>query len=332
VEHQTLGEPAKLSTYNTAEICNECQDAARAAESELVPVPPEHEELLRAARALLDNGIENEDEIIPTLVLAANVGQMPRLEYIRDELAKAGRDSKARAELDGQLYSVSGGWIMSSGRVVDGVPLVRRALLRITGFKDKGGHIEEIAIDVFKRSVTHEEVGKWYEWYLKQENLDYDLNDLSRGVVAYKTDNREFFRLIARPEERSVDTDGRILPITEGIRKFPHPPAVAGMYKGLRGLMAFAEPNTLLSGRLRGPDFKPHNLVPACVAWYLGGRRALIRRPEMIPQVAKMLNQHLLAPCGKGPLPDPSPVWRDTEKVDAALLRFEGAIRGGSTC
>jgi len=191
---------------------------------------------------------------------------------------------------------------------VDGVPLVRRAPLWITGAKDKGGHIEEIAIDVFKRSVTCEEVGKWYEWHLKQEKHDYDLNDLSRAVVAYKTDNQEFFRLIARPEERSVNTDGRILPITVGVRKFPHLQAVAGMYEGLRGLMAFTEANTLLRGRLRGPVFKPHNLVPACVAWYVGGRRTLIGRPEMIPQVAKMLNEQLLAPCGKDPLPDQSPV------------------------
>jgi hypothetical protein len=286
---------------------------------------------LRAARALLDDGIENEDEIIPTLVLAANVSQMPRLEDIRDELVKAGRESKARAELDSQLYSVSGGWMWSSGRVVDGVPLIRRAPLWITGAKDKRGQIEEIAIDVFKRSVTCEEVGKWYEWYLKLVKHDYDLNDLSRGVVAHKTDNQEFFRLIARPEERSVDPDGwRFLPITKGVRKFPHPQAVAGMYEGLRGLMAFTEPNTLLRGRLRGPVFNPYNLVSACVAWYVGGRRALIGRPERIPQVAKMLNEQLLAPCGNGPLPDQSPVWRDTEKVDAALLRFEAAIRGES--
>lgn len=167
---------------------------------------------------------------------------------------------------------------------------------------------------------------------MKQEKLDYDLNELSRGEVAYKTDNQEFFRLIARPEERSVDPDGwRILPITEGVREFPHPQAVARMYEGLRGLMAFTEANTLLRGRLRGPAFNPHNLVSACVAWYVGGRRALIGRPEMIPQVAKMLNEHLLAPCGKGPLLDQSPVWRNTEKVAAALLRFEGAIRGEST-
>src|ERR671912_185304 len=105
-------------------LCDRCQ---RAEHDGTAISEPEHQELLRAARALLDNGIENEDEIIPTLVLAANVGQMSHLEHIRDELAKAGRESKARGELVDELYSVSGGSVMSSGRVVDGVPLVQRA-------------------------------------------------------------------------------------------------------------------------------------------------------------------------------------------------------------
>jgi hypothetical protein len=324
-----LEEPPKLRTTRQSDICEKCEEELAGGEEPL----QEHKELFRAARALLDNGIENEDEIIPTLVLAANVSQMPHLKHIRDELAKAGGDSKARNELDGQLYSISGGWVWSSGRVLDGVPLVRRAALWINGVEDEGGHIEEVVIDVFKRSVVHEEVGKWYEWYLKLKGADYDLNDLSRGVVAYKNHN-EFFRLIAQPEERSMDTDGYYLPTTERVRKFPHPQAVAGMYEGLRDLMAFTETNTLLSGRQKGPGFKPHNLVPACVAWYVGGRRALIGRGEMRPQVAKMLNQHLLVPCGKVRLPERQnsspPIWRDTEKVEPALLRFEDAIRGES--
>jgi hypothetical protein len=125
-----------------------------------------------------------------------------------------------------------------------------------------------------------------------------------------------------------VDGHGHFLPVKEGVRKFPHPQAVTGTYEGLRGLMAFTETNTLLSGRLRGTKFKSHSLVTACVAWYVGGRQALIGRAEMRPRVTKILNQHLLEPCGKGPLPESSPVWRDTEKVAPALLRFEGAIRG----
>ena len=316
-----LEEPPKLRATRQSDICEKCEEELAGGEEPL----QEHKELFRAARALLDNGIENEDEIIPTLVLAANVGQMPHLEHIRDELAKAGRESKARAELVGQLYSVSGGLIMSSGRVVDGVPLVRRAPFWISVTRDKGEPIEEIAFDVFKRSVTHEEVRKWYEWYLNREGVDYDLNDLSRGVVAYKTDNREFFRLIARPEERSVDTDGRILPITEGVRKFPHPEAVAGLYHGLRDLIEFTEFPLLLAGRQSGPMLKPHNLVPACVGWYVADRGRRLEQRGALSQVTKILNEHLLAPRGEQPA---NSLARNIPKVERAVLRFEHAIKG----
>ena len=280
---------------------------------------------MRAARALLDNGIENEDEIIPTLVLAANVGQMPHLEHIRDELAKAGRESKARGELVDELYSVFGGLVMSSGRVVDGVPLVQRAPFRISVTRDKNEAIEEIAFDVFKRSVTHEEVAKWYEWYLKLEGLDYDLNELSRGVVVYKTDNRTFFSLIARPEEMSVDGHGHILPIKEGVRKFPHPQAVAGLYHGLRDLIEFTEFPLLLAGRQSGPMLKPHNLVPACVGWYVADRGRRLEQRGALSQVTNILNEHLLAPRGEQPA---NSLARNIPKVGPAVLHFEHAIKG----
>jgi hypothetical protein len=208
---------------------------------------------------------------------------------------------------------------------MDGVPVVRRAPFRISVTRDKNGAIEEIAFDVFKRSVTHEEVRKWYEWYLKLEGVDYDLNELSRGVVTYKTDNREFFSLIARPEEMSVDNHGHILPITEGVRKFPHPEAVAGMYKGLRGLLKFSELPPLLMGRQRGPTIKPHNLVPACVAWYLFERGRLLEEHRTISQVTKILDEHLLGPCGKEPAHS---ISKNLLKVKSDILHFEHSIQG----
>jgi hypothetical protein len=313
-----IDKPPKVA-YDGA-LCDRCRYNTNDSE-----VPEEYKELLRTAKALLDNGIENEDEIIPTLVLAANVGQMPHLEHIRDELAKAGRESKARGELVDELYSVSGGSVMSSGRVVDGVPLVQRAPFRISVTRDKNEAIEEIAFDVFKRSVTHEEVRKWYEWYLKLEGVDYDLNELSRGVVTYKTDNRKFFSVIARPEEMSVDGHGHILPIIEGVRKFPHPEAVAGLYHGLRDLIQFTEFPLLLAGRLSGPMLKPHNLVPACVGWYVADRGRRLKQRGALSQVTKILNEHLLAPRGEQPA---NSLARNIRKVRPAVLRFEHAIKG----
>ena len=128
-----LEEPPKLRATRQSNICEKCEEELAGGEEPL----QEHKELFRAARALLDNGIENELEIIPTLVLAANVGQMPHLELISDELAKAGRAREARSELVDELYSVFGGLVMSSGRVVDGVPLVQRTPVRISVIRDK---------------------------------------------------------------------------------------------------------------------------------------------------------------------------------------------------
>ena len=86
VEYAALGEPAKLSRYNTDEICNKCQEAKRAAQSVLVPVPPEYEKLVRAAKALFTNGIADEDAIIPTLVFAGASSEAPHLGRLWDSL------------------------------------------------------------------------------------------------------------------------------------------------------------------------------------------------------------------------------------------------------
>jgi len=143
-------------------------------------------------------------------------------------------------------------------------------------------------------------------------------------VVAYKTDNREFFRLIAWPEERSVDAHG-ILPLEVGVRKFPHPEAVTGMYEGLRSRMKFSAHPPILRGRLRGDSFKPHNLVPACVAWYLSERERLLEERGMISRVTKILDDHLLLPCGKEPAHS---IRKNLRKVKSDILHFEHSIQG----
>jgi hypothetical protein len=144
-------------------------------------------------------------------------------------------------------------------------------------------------------------------------------------VIAYKTDNRKFFSLIARPEEISVDGHGHILPIKEGVRKFPHPQAVACLYHGLRDLIEFTEFPLLLAGRLSGPMLKPHNLVPACVGWYVADRGRRLEQRGGLSQVTKILNEHLLAPRGEQPA---NSLARNIRKVGPAVLYFEHAIKG----
>jgi hypothetical protein len=322
-----------LRPSSTDVICDPCREAGREAEQ----VPSEHEDLFRAARALFDNGIENEDEIIPTLVLAANVSQMPHLERIRDGLAKAPRGSKDRAELNAQLYDCFGGLSVVLKSVEEGVPVIREAPFRIIGFRGEDEVVQEVAIDVFKRSATGTEISKWYEWILNRENLGYDL---SRGEIAYKyglsedqfayQGGSEFLRILARPEQRSVDQDGSIFPTTPEADMFPPPHVVAEHWEILRN----AGFGSRLAGKRQGRPFEARNLVPACVAWYVGERGAVIEQRAMRPKVTKLLNEHLFTPCGKDPVPDTRqnsshPIWRNTESVAPTILRLEHAIQSG---
>ncbi len=84
--------------------------------------------------------------------------------------------------------------------------------------------------------------------------------------------------------------------------------------------------------RQGGPPFKPDNLIPAVVAWFVGGRGKLLQRPGLRPGVAKMLNEHLLRPCGKLELPEDTwlssdTVWRDAGKVAEYVLRVDYELR-----
>src|SRR5687767_2680236 len=80
----TSRQAEKLSRYNREGVCEACQreEAVRHEETS-----PEHAELFRFARLLFDEGIEDEDQIIPTLVFAANLGEMPNLREVKDGLA-----------------------------------------------------------------------------------------------------------------------------------------------------------------------------------------------------------------------------------------------------
>ena len=69
------------------DLCDRCRVAEAAAEREPVPVPREHEELLRAARALLYNGFKAPQDIIPTVVFAVVSTGNPHLEELKDSLA-----------------------------------------------------------------------------------------------------------------------------------------------------------------------------------------------------------------------------------------------------
>jgi hypothetical protein len=88
-----------------------------------------------------------------------------------------------------------------------------------------------------------------------------------------------------------------------------------------------------LGSRERGRSFDPDSLIPAVVAWYVGGRGSAIKQHDLKPIVAKVLNENLIFPCYKLPFHDSG--WDSNEyrwelmnRVSQQILRIDNEIRG----
>jgi len=68
-------------------------------DSDTTPPEQRYDELLRAARVLLDAGVTDEGKIIPTLAFAARLWEVPYLRDIRDHLVEASEEPERWIEL-----------------------------------------------------------------------------------------------------------------------------------------------------------------------------------------------------------------------------------------
>lgn len=210
---------------------------------------------------------------------------------------------------------------------IDGVPILRLQPFTMTGVANEQGYVEEVAIDVFMRSVQAERMVRTYEWLLERYNTEIDP---IRGDISYKL-HEDFIRIVARPETMSVDAaDGRILALRSGPPRLPDPLIVAGMYRVLKGSQSpgmFKGFRSVLAGRERGKPGGADILVPACVGWYVAGRGDLSGQTEERRQVVRILNRELLGPCGKEHQGESSSrFWRDVRNVSDAIERLERAL------
>jgi hypothetical protein len=305
-------------------VCEACQ---REEVATGVEVPSEHAELFRFARLLFNAGIEDEDKIIPTLVFAANLSEMPHLRKLRDSVAAVDDQGENWEDLRGQ-FSYFFDKMVSLPDTIDGVPILRLQPITMTGITNEQGNLGEVAIDVFMHSAQAEEVVGAYEWFLKRYNTKIDA---IRGDISYKL-HEDFIRIVARPETMSVDAaDGRILAPRSGPPRLPDPLIVAGMYRVLKGSRSqgmFRGYRSVLAGRERGNRSGADILVPACVGWYVAGRGDLSGQTEERRRVVRILNRELLVPCGKDfRAESSSQFWRDVRNVSDAIGRLERALQ-----
>jgi hypothetical protein len=318
-----LTEPVTLRLGQVGEVCDKClEEAATGLEA-----PPEHAQLFRVARLLFKAGVEDENQIIPTLVFAANLGEMPHLREVKDGLAALTNEDRKWKDLSFRVSRSFDNMVVLSDSI-GGVPILRLAPCSVIGVTDEQGSIEEVAIDVFMRSVQEEKVAGIYERFLARHNAEIDP---TRSNISSKL-HEDFIRIVARPEAISVDAaDGRILPLRSGPPRLPDPLIVAGMYgvlKGSRSAGKFKGFRSVLAGRERGKPGRADILVPACVGWYVAGRGDLSGQTEERRRVVRILNQELLGPCGKGSQEESAPrFWRDVRNVSDAIERLERALQ-----
>lgn len=165
--------------------------------------------------------------------------------------------------------------------VVDGVLILERAPVAI---KVWGGSEPEVWIEIMPRSkpTTPEEVASSYERAMQEQAVPFH-EDRAISMDCILTEHH--LRLILKPVFVGMYISDR--PPRE---PFPSPALVEDSCRGhLEGSMG-----KRLKARVRGGPWKPDNLVPAIVAFFLRTHGGMDGRKE----INRLLNEHVLRDTG----------------------------------
>lgn len=162
--------------------CGECHERLRSGEVLRIcepwdanPTPPDekYRELFRAAQTIWRAGIENENQIIPTLAFAARSFELQNLSVMRDQLAEAEKGSEKWMDLKGTVRRAFD--TLEILRVHNGVPIIysRPFKLRAHTYPETG-IVEKVVIEVYRRSVKGEKIAEWYDTLLSKHSVSYE--------------------------------------------------------------------------------------------------------------------------------------------------------------
>jgi hypothetical protein len=290
--------------------------------------------VLWAAQALLDNDYGHPQEIIPTVVFAAVSAEDHRLEDLAESLATNEWESEQARRLRDRFA-----WVFEGHSIwtfVDGIPVIRQDPIQLGAIhKDGDKDIERIIIDMVDVSAKPEQVAERYKGFLDSLGLDASYTEeIEEGEIGWQI-GPGIIHMIVYPSLVDPDLDS----ILRSLRRTPHqslsfpPPALVGeMYSVLRGSNAKGRfpgfGRSVLPGNLtKSPSAK--TLIPACVAWYLAGRKKPSDKGTRI-KISELLNRHLLIPCGLESLSqggsDFIQLWRDVGRRADALNSAEQAF------
>ena len=247
---------------------------------------------LEVAQGLLDNKIEDENEIITTIALAAYAG----LAWIEEE--------KQPPELFEREHPG-----LSISRNVDGMPLFRMAPVLVDVARYDGTELpKEIRIKVSPRAVQPEDVARCYEQVLATERIPSD--GCPAGSVAWSTEDANLTLTIKPGAEIHPDMAQYQAAYSRGLTfRFPPVSVIQAAYKALFGSIdssTFRGYAYALGYHDRTPKNwkKPETNVLACLACCFGELDFTTRPAERHPRISRALNRHLLSQYNITQLPE----------------------------
>jgi hypothetical protein len=280
---------------------------------EVSPPPAEErfDELFRAARMLLEIRAE-EDQIIPTLALANEIGQeVSHLVAARARFVKIGGDGEAWNNEANKFVRRYGS--LRPVRVVDGMLILERLPVSVTVENDPDDEVlHEVTISVYahRRLAKPDHVASLYEKTLRAAGLPHD--EQRTGHLGFDFHNRSL-RITIRNGSIAERLDRPRPTFRIDKAPFPHPRIVQEFYRMLLGSPSGDGFARHLAIRTRGGPPAAEHLVPACVAFYLRAYGEIRSRKE----IHRLLNEHVLRESGKQ-LPEEAhgssetnQLWRD---------------------
>ncbi len=327
--YEAFGEPAMVSTRQSADgRCRECTRLR------LKPNPAlkEHEELFRAAGTLWSERVANGDIIIPTLAFAAQSQKRPILKNVRDRLSEVQEGSQAWQELRSWFIRSFGPLAPES--VKNGTLFVKARPIAVLAWGPGGGVVQHITVDVYsqpRHAAGAEHVEEEYRRVLTTYNIPQSPYGLELHEVWYS----DRLQIIVGPSHPRIydlkldDPNSGIGSVPWG-GTFPPPSRVRDHYaSALRGAKEGGFGDILVS-RQKGEEnkpYEPHNLIKACIAWYVGGYDVRPGQPDLPDETTNVVEEYFAA------LPNPpwpkakSTIPRDLPKLSPAIRRIHDALQ-----
>lgn len=274
--------------------------------------------VIQTAIALYKQGITEEQELMPTLMLARM-------------FADAAEQSREIVEKHPSLQPVEGR---------GDVPVVRLEPLAVSAEKHTGTQVlKQVRVRVLSKHVKSENVRKRYSQVLLEEGARWDENN--HGRISYECLFGYLEVVIAAGGDVSPHQvegmGGDSYTLSYPAFHFPPPEVVAGVYEGLLGSdwgkSQYGFSSSLdVYGRSKNKERSPEKLILAFVAWHIGTQTGEDVPPRSRSAVARIINKNLLPHLGMRLLveeqsnPDDT-VWRDVRALYPRFVRLQQFIK-----